>query len=517
MNHEEFRDFAKAAVDYVADYNESLRDRPVLPAVKPGYLAKLLPDEAPLEPDNWRAVLEDVERHVMPGITHWNSPHFHAYFPTSNSYPAIVGDILSSGIGCVGFSWITSPACTELEMITLDWLAKLLGLPEHFLNSSEGPGGGCIQGSASESTLISLLAARETTIRRVRQEHPEWSEGLIRSKLVSYTSDQANSSVEKAGRLAAIPMRLLPGDEECRLRGATLLDQVRRDLEEGLIPCALVATLGTTPTCAFDDLAELGPLCREHKIWLHVDAAYAGAAFVCPEFRPLMAGVEYCDSFNFNPHKWLLVNADCSAHWMKDARHITEPFRVERVYLASDQNKPKAERDYRHWQLSLGRRFRSMKLWLVLRLYGQQGLQKHIRDTISQAEYFHRLVAADERFEIPVKPSMGLICFRFRGDADNSSTRLLLDRLMLRRRVYVIAGAYRDRTLVRFVVCSRYTTAEDIDYAWSEITEVAGRVLRGEDEKESLAEEAAAEQLARLRIEEPLPRCRESDDESIDR
>ncbi|XP_058799208.1 aromatic-L-amino-acid decarboxylase-like [Phymastichus coffea] len=482
MDDKEFREFGKAAIDYIADYNENLRERDVLPSIKPGYLGDLLPKQAPLKPESWRQVLEDVEKHIMPGVTHWNSPHFHAYYPTANSYPAIVGELLCAGIACIGFSWISSPACTELEMVTMDWLCNLLGLPDQFLNSSPGHGGGVLQGSASEATLVGLLASREITVNRIKKEHPDWDESVIRSKLIAYTSDQSNSSVEKSGRLGAMPMRLLPTDEKCRLRGATLLEYIKKDMEDGLIPCYVVATLGTTPTCAFDDLDELGPICNKYNIWLHVDAAYAGAAFVCPEYRHLMSGVQYADSFNFNPHKWLLVNFDCSAMWVKDSRYLTEAFNVERIYLAN--NKLGAAPDYRHWQIPLGRRFRALKLWFVLRLYGVEGLQNHIRRTIKLAKQFEEYVKNDDRFEIPVEVAMGLICFRLKGEDDLSQK--LLDKLMARRKIYVIPGGYRDKFVIRFVVCSRFTIQEDIEFAWNEISSQASEVLQNNTQVKAL-------------------------------
>jgi len=476
MNTEEFREFGKAAIDYIAEYNESLRDRDVLPNVKPGYLIDQLPKEVPQTSENWKDILNDIDKMIVPGMTHWSSPHFHAYFPTANSYPAIVGDVLSIGMGCLGFSWITSPACTELEITVTDWMAKLLGLPEHFLNSSPGNGGGVLMETASEAILISLLAAREMTVKRVKQENPEMSEGTIRSKLIAYASDQSNSSVEKAGRLGAIKMRLLPADQNCCLRGATLREQMKLDVEAGLIPCIVIATLGTTPTCAFDRLDELGPICIDNNIWLHVDAAYAGAAFVCPEYRHHLNGIQFVDSFNFNPHKWLLTNFGCAAQWMKDASKLTESFRVERVYLPSDKNKHPAERDYRHWQIALGKRFRSLKLWIVLRTYGVEGLQKHIRHTITLAKKFEELVRSDDRFEIPVEPNMGLICFKLKGD--DSLSRQLLDKLMQRRKIYVISGAYRDQMVIRFAICSRFCMQEDIEFAWDEIVSQANEVLK---------------------------------------
>ncbi|XP_071448136.1 aromatic-L-amino-acid decarboxylase-like [Hetaerina americana] len=465
MNAEEFREFGKATVDYIADYLENIRDRQVLPSVEPGYIQNLLPDEAPEEPEQWQDVLKDVERIVMPGVTHWHSPQFHAYYPTANSYPGIVGELLSAGIGCIGFSWMTSPACTELEVAMMDWLGKLLDLPKEFLNCSDGPGGGVIQGSASEASLVALLAAKERTVKRIQKERPEWDEGTIKAKLVAYTSDQSNSSVEKAGVLGSMTMRLLPVDEKCSFRGSTLRDAVAKDIEQGLIPCCLIATLGTTGTCAFDSLVELAPVCSENNIWLHVDAAYAGAAFICPEFRHHMAGVEYADSFNFNPHKWLLVNFDCSALWVKNANDLVDAFSVDRIYLA--HQKQGLAPDYRNWQIPLGRRFRSLKLWFVLRLYGASGLRKHIRKQVALAQTFEKMVVADPRFELVLNASMGLVCFRVKGP--ESVTKKLYEALLKSHKIYVTAATYAGSYMIRFAVCSRFTEEKDVLFAWKEI------------------------------------------------
>ncbi|XP_069691727.1 aromatic-L-amino-acid decarboxylase-like isoform X1 [Periplaneta americana] len=465
MDVEEFRKFAKAAVDYVADYLENIRERPVLPSVEPGYLQELIPKEAPKKPEKWQDILTDMERVIMPGITHWQSPHFHAYFPAANSYPAIVGEILNTGISCLGFNWATSPACTELEVIMMDWLAKLLDLPKHFLASSGGSGGGVLQGSASESTLVALLAARENTVKSVRQKHPEMDAGAIKAKLVAYSSDQSNSSIEKAGVLGSVIMRLLPSDEKCRLRGITLEQAIRNDREKGLIPFYVVANLGTTGTCAFDQLDELGPICKREGLWMHVDAAYAGAAFICPEYRHLMAGVQFADSFCFNPHKWLLVNFECSAMWVKDSNVLVEAFDVDRIYLRY-KNQGLAP-DYRHWQISLSRRFRSLKMWLVLRLYGAQGLQNYIRQQVALAREFEALVRADDRFHVVTEVVLGLVCFRLKGP--DELTRRLHERLMARKKIYVIAATLHDKYIIRFVVCSRMTESRDIHFAWEEI------------------------------------------------
>ncbi|KAB0797411.1 hypothetical protein PPYR_08405 [Photinus pyralis] len=474
MDSDQFREFGKAMVDYIADYLDNIRNRKVLPSVNPGYLQPTIPQEAPQTGENWKSIMEDIERVIMPGVTHWHSPNFHAYCPTANSYPGIVGEMLSAGIGCVGFSWMSSPACTELEVAMMNWLGKLIGLPEEFLNCSNGSGGGIIQGSASESTFIALLTAKERMVRNIKNVHPQLDEGLIKAKLVAYTSDQANSSVEKAGMLGSMPMRLLPTDQNGCLRKETLEEAISNDKNAGLIPCYVVATLGTTGTCAFDNLEELGPVCRREKLWLHIDAAYAGSAFVCPEYRYLMRGVEYADSFDFNPHKWMMVNSDCSAMWVRNSRHLVEAFNVDRIYLQHEHEG--VAPDYRHWQISLGRRFRALKLWFVLRSYGVEGIQKHIRSQIELAHYFEKLVKDDSRFEFACS-SMGLVCFRMK--AGDRLTQTLVDKLTQRKNIYVIPCYFQGNYVVRFVVCSRLTEIRDIDYGWREICEVASEILNG--------------------------------------
>lgn len=464
MNSKEFREFGKAMVDYIADYIDNVRNRNVIPSVSPGYLEKEMPQEAPVDGERWEDVLKDIDKLIMPGVTHWQSPKFHAYFPTSNSFPGVVGEMLSAGIGCLGFSWMTSPACTELEAITMNWLGKLLGLPEEFLNCSEGPGGGVIQGTASEATLVALLAAKEKIVRLFTKTYPSLTEGDIKSKLVAYTSDQANSSVEKAGILASVPMVHLPSDSNGSLRGNVLREAIEKDKAAGLIPCYVVATLGTTGTCAFDNLEEIGIVCNDENIWLHVDAAYAGAAFVCPEYQYLMKGIELSHSFNFNPHKWMLVNFDCSAMWVKDARYLVEAFNVDRIYL-QHQHEGSAP-DYRHWQIPLGRRFRALKLWFVLRIYGAEGIRRHIRHQIQLAKHFADLVNVDPRFEVNTS-SMGLVCFRLKGD--NELTQQLLDKINAAKKIYVIPCYIREKFVIRFAICSRITTTEDINFSWAEI------------------------------------------------
>ncbi|ENN76335.1 aromatic-L-amino-acid decarboxylase [Dendroctonus ponderosae] len=473
MEANQFREFGKAMIDYTAEYLENIRDRRVVPTVEPGYLRPLIPDSAPDKPEKWEDVLKDVERVIMPGVTHWHSPRFHAYFPTANSYPAIVADILSGAIACIGFSWIASPACTELEVVMLDWLGKALGLPEEFLASSGGKGGGVIQGTASEATLVALLGAKAKAIAKAKKDYPQMKESEIIDKLVGYTSSQSHSSVERAGLLGGVKLRSIQPDESNRLRGEAVEKAIKEDREAGLIPFYCVATLGTTSSCTFDRLDEIGPVCNGNNVWLHVDAAYAGSAFICPEFRYLMKGIERADSFNFNPHKWLLVNFDCSAMWLKDPSWLVNAFNVDPLYLQHAQQG--SAPDYRHWQIPLGRRFRSLKLWFVLRLYGIETLQAHIRKHIALAHYFEKLMRTDHRFEITEEVIMGLVCFRLVGP--NETNEVLLKKINGRGLIHLVPSKIRDTYFLRLAICSRYTEERDIDVSWKEVKEAADEVL----------------------------------------
>ncbi|XP_001603679.1 aromatic-L-amino-acid decarboxylase [Nasonia vitripennis] len=468
-----FKDFAKEMTDFIVNYQENIRERRVLPTVEPGYMKPLLPEEAPQHPEDWRSIMNDLERVVMPGITHWNSPKFHAYFPTAQSYPAIVADMLSGALAQIGFTWIASPACTELEVIMLDWLGKMLELPKEFLACSGGKGGGVIQGTASEATLVALLGAKVKKVKQIKEQHSEWTDNEIVGKLVAYGSAQAHSSVERAGLLGGVHFRLLETDSKHQLRGETLADAIRADKEKGLIPFYVVATLGTTCSCTFDRLDELGPICNSEEIWLHVDAAYAGSAFICPEFRYLMKGVERADSFNFNPHKWLLVNFDCSPLWLKDPLHVINAFNVDPLYLKHDMQG--SAPDYRHWQIPLGRRFRALKLWFVLRLYGIENLQKHIRSHVAQAHEFESLVLSDSRFEIVEEVVLGLVCFRLKGS--NELNDQLLRRINGAGNIHLVPSKINDNFFLRLAICSRYSESKDIQYSWQEIKLRADELL----------------------------------------
>ncbi|XP_047038015.1 histidine decarboxylase isoform X2 [Helicoverpa zea] len=474
MEHTEFRVKAKEMVDYIADYLENIRDRRVYPSVQPGYLHKLLPKEAPQTPERWDDIFKDVDEHIMPGLVHWQSPHMHAYFPALTSYPSIMGEMLSSALNVLCFTWASSPAGTELETIAMNWLGKLLGLPDCFLNEkNDSPGGGVIQTTASEATLVSLLAARTRALMELSKLNPEVQSAELLGHLICYCSDQAHSSVEKAGLIGLVRMRYIESDENQSMRGDQLDKAIASDKEKGLVPFWVCATLGTTGSVAFDNLREIGQVCEKHGAWLHVDAAYAGSAFTCPEYRHWLDGIEMADSFAFNPSKWLMVNFDCTAMWVKDSTALHRTFNVNPIYLRHE-NSGKAI-DYMHWQIPLSRRFRALKLWFVLRNYGVSGIQKHIREGVRLAQKFEALVLADQRFEIPQPRNLGMVAFRMKGD--NALTERLLKRLNARGFIHAVPACFKGTYVIRFTVTSSRTTNQDILDDWNEIKTVAKEIL----------------------------------------
>lgn len=316
-----------------------------------------------------------------------------------------------------------------------------------------------------------MLTAREQAVQRLKLECPEMSESDIRGKFVMYSSDQSNSAVEKSALLAAVPIRLLPADDEMSLRGETLRAAIEEDIRNGKIPICCIATHGTTGTCSFDNLLEIGPICREYKVWLHIDGAYAGSALCCPEFRPLMQGIEHADSFNFNLHKWMMVNFDCCGMWFKNADQVVDAFTVDRIYLKHQYQGESKAPDYRHWQIPLGRRFRALKVWIMLRTVGLENIRTRIRNHTQLAKLFERKVLNDSRFEIVAKPVLGLVCFRLKGECDK--TQQLLDRINERKKIYMIPAKCHGKLMIRFVVCGIKPEERDIDFAWNEITSQA--------------------------------------------
>uniref|UniRef100_A0A0N5A402 Aromatic-L-amino-acid decarboxylase n=1 Tax=Parastrongyloides trichosuri TaxID=131310 RepID=A0A0N5A402_PARTI len=474
MSQEEFRINGRKMVDYLVDYMKNIEKRRVVPEIEPGYLRDLIPKQPPQTAENYEQVMKDFENLIMPGVTHWQHPRFHAYFPAGNSWPSILAGMLSDALGCVGFSWAACPAMTELEMIMLDWFGNMIGLPKEFLPfTPDGNGGGVIQGSASECNFVALLAARFEILKKLKDRFPFVEEGLLMSKLVAYCSKESHSSVEKACMIGMVKLRIMETDSLFRLRGDTLYAAIQEDRNLGLIPFFVSTTLGTTSVCSFDVLSEIGPVCSENDIWLHVDAAYAGSAMICPEYRYLMKGIEHAMSFNTNPNKWMLVNFDCSTMWCRDRFKLTQALVVDPLYLQHSWTDKAI--DYRHWGIPLSRRFRSLKLWFVIRMYGVEGLQKYIREHTRLAKKFESLLKADDRFEIVGEVILGLVCFRLKGS--DEINRSLLTQLNSSGKIHMVPASLSSRFVIRFCVCQEQATDKDIDIAYEIITQTAQEIL----------------------------------------
>jgi len=463
---EAFRREAHAFLDWVASYLSRVEQFPVRSQVAPGALRAALPLAAPEHPESIPALIEDLEKLILPGITHWQSPNFFAYFPANTSTPSLMGDLVSSALGVQGMLWITSPACTELETHMLDWLAGLCGLPARFLSS--GTGGGVLQDSASSAVLCALLAARErATGGRANEEG-------CRGDLVVYGSTQTHSSLEKAVMVAGLgrrQLRKIAVDADFAMSPAALKAQIAADRAAGLTPCMVCVTLGTTSTLAFDPLPELATLCREEGIWLHVDAALAGSAAVCPEYQALLAGLELADSYCFNPHKWLLTNFDCSCLYVADRSALISALSITPEYLRNSISDDGAALDYRDWQIPLGRRFRALKLWFVLRREGAEGLRRHIRAHVALAARFATHLEHDPRFEIMAPPRLNLVCFRLRDN--NERNAALLEALNASGRIYLSHTVLDGQYVLRFCVGQPQTAVRHIDEAWALIAGTA--------------------------------------------
>ena len=469
MTPQQFREYGRAVVDWVADYYERIETFPVLSRAKPGEVRQALSVEAPQRGEAFGALLRDIEEIILPGVTHWQSPNFFAYFPANASGPAILGDLLSSALGVQGMLWATSPACTELETRVLDWLVPMLGLPQKFL--STGAGGGVIQDTASSSSLCAMLAARERATNYLTNRRG------CSGSLVAYTSNQAHSSLEKAAMVAGIGLdnlRLIEVDAAFAMRSAALKTQIEKDRRSGLVPFFVSATVGTTSSNALDPLSAIGAVCREEGAWFHVDAAMSGTAALCPEFRHIQDGLELADSYTFNPHKWMFTNFDCNCFYVADREALIDTLSILPEYLRNTATESGAVFDYRDWHIPLGRRFRSLKLWFVIRHYGVEGLRHHVRRHVEMAQQFAEWVKRDNRFELAAPAPLNLVCFRHRGGDD--SNQRLMDRLNQSGDLYLTHTRLNDRLTLRFCVGQTNTTQRHVDQAWKRIQEEAGRL-----------------------------------------
>ncbi len=466
MTPEEFRLYGRMLVDWIADYYENLENYPVLSQVKPGQVRSLLPPHPPETGEPFEAMLGDVDKIIMPGITHWQSPNFFAYFPANSSGPAVLGELLSAGLGVQGMLWATSPACTELETHVLDWLVEMLGLPEKFKSSSTG--GGVIQDTASNAVLTAILAARERITGFASNEKG------VSGGLVAYTSSQAHSSVEKALKIAGIGrngLRLVAVDEDFAMRPDALAAQVAEDRQAGLLPFFVCATVGTTSSNAMDPVAAIGQFCQAENLWLHVDAAMSGTAALCPEFRHYQDGLVFADSYAFNPHKWMFTNFDCDCFYVADREALVRTFSILPEYLRNQASASGAVFDYRDWHVQLGRRFRALKLWFVVRHYGVEGLRSLVRQHVALAQEFASWVQASKFFELAAPAPLNLVCFRHKaGDAANER---LLSRLNQSGELYLTHTRLNDRYTLRMCIGQTYTEARHVRRAWERIQQFA--------------------------------------------
>jgi aromatic-L-amino-acid decarboxylase len=464
MQPDEFRRHAHAMVDWMADYLRDVGTLPVTPDLSPGDIRRQLPAEPPMQGESFEALFEDFRRIIVPGMSHWNHPGWMAYFPCNNSPPSILAEMLTAAMGVQGMSWATSPSATELEQTVMDWLRRMIGLPEHFT--------GVIQDTASTATLMALLTARERATG-----YTSGARGLAAGgrALTVYASREAHSSVDKAVKLAGFGLdnlRRIPTDAAFALRPDDLERAITADREAGLSPACVVATIGTTSSTAVDPLREIGTICRRHGAWLHVDAAYAGTAALVPELREPFAGVEEADTFVFNPHKWMLTNFDCTAYFVRDTDALLRTFQATPEFLRTAHDSEVV--NFRDWGIQLGRRFRALKLWFVIRSYGVEGLREMIRTHVALARELAGWIAAREDFEVMAPVPFGLVCFRYRppGVADeelDELNRRLLERVNAGRRFFMTHTRLDGKYAIRVVVGQRTTAREHVEAVWREI------------------------------------------------
>ncbi len=469
MTPDEFRSWGYKVIDWLASYMEKVEKLPVSSTVEPGEIRAKLPDQPPSKGEPFDAILRDIEEIVVPGLTHWQSPNFFAFFPSNNSGPSILGELLSAGLGVQGMLWATSPACTEIETHVLDWLVDMLGLPEQFKSSTAG--GGVIQDTASSASLCALLAARERAT-----DFSTNTKGVDR-KLVAYASTQAHSSIEKAVRIAGIGsenFRLIEVDESYGMRPDALEQQIETDLKDGFTPFFVVATIGTTSSNAVDPVRRVGEICRRFGCWLHVDAAMSGTAALCPEFRFIHDGLVLADSYCFNPHKWMFVNFDCDCFYVADRSILIRTLSILPEFLRNKTTESGLVFDYRDWQIPLGRRFRALKLWFVIRYYGIEGLQFHIRRHVALAQEFASWVELEPRFELAAPVPLNLVCFRHIGG--DSVNQAIMDKLNASGNLYLTHTKLYDQLTLRMSIGQARTNSSHVQQAWKLLCQAADEI-----------------------------------------
>jgi aromatic-L-amino-acid decarboxylase len=468
MEKDIFRKFGHEFVDWLAEYMESVEKYPVNSPVKPGEIIARLPANPPSAGEPMDRIFRDFQDIILPGITHWQHPGWFAYFPANNSPASVLAELLTAGIGVQGMVWQTSPAAAELEEVVLGWLRRMLVLPEGW--------SGVIQDTASTATLCALLTAREKATG-----HEANVRGL-KVPLTVYSSTETHSSVEKGVKIAGYGkenLRIVPTDKKFAMVPEDLEKAVREDLRAGFRPACAVATIGTTSSGAIDPLVPIGRICREYGIWLHVDAAYAGTAAVLPEKRWILDGIEGADSFVFNPHKWMLTNFDCSAYFVKDAAALIRTFEIHPEYLKTGVDA--VVKNYRDWGIQLGRRFRALKLWFVIRDYGVEGIRAMVREHIRLARLFEGWLDGHPKFELLAPVDLSLVCFRLNDgrpeEALNALNKELLARANASGKIFLTHTSLKGKFTIRLVVGGRTTAERHVREAWDIIRSEAERLV----------------------------------------
>ncbi len=470
MDNEQFRKHGHELVDWLADYFENIEDYPVKSRVKPGEIKSKLSSSPPNNGENMEDIFADFQKHILPGITHWQHPNFYAYFPANNSPPSVLGEFLASGLGVLGMVWQTSPSATELEEVVMDWLRQLLGLSDSFT--------GVIQDNASTSTLCSLLTARE------KSNNFKSNDQGIENCLTVYASEEAHSSIEKGVKIAGFGknnLRYIPTDENFSMRVDKLAEQIEKDKQSGYQPACVIATVGTTSSTAIDLVPAIGELCQSQNIWLHVDAAFAGSAAIIDDKKYLLNGVEYADTCVINPHKWLYTNFDCSAFYVKDPALLKNTLSILPEYLKTSVDEE--VKNFRDWGIQLGRGFRSLKLWFVLRSYGKQGLQELIEHHLNLAQNFKKWIQNHQHFELMAPVPVSLVCFRVSNGSLsenelNDLNQKLLERINATGKAFLSHTTLNGKFVLRMAIGQRTTELEHIEKTWDIIKSEANKLLQ---------------------------------------
>jgi aromatic-L-amino-acid decarboxylase len=471
MTSEEFRKHAHSMVDWMTDYLSNVEDYPVLSSVKPGEIKAQFPESFPEKAEDFNKIFEDFEEKIMPGITHWESPNFFAYFPASKSKASILGEMLMSVLGTQGMVWLTSPAATELEDRMMEWMRDLLGLSKEWTGS--------IQDTASTGTFNALITAREKASNFQINEN-----GFFRMpKYRIYASEQAHSSIDKNVKIAGFGSKNLvkiPVDEHFAMIPEKLEEKIQKDIDSGYEPLLVLGALGTTGTTAVDPLEEIGAIAKRYHLWFHVDAAYSGAALICPEHRWMSKGLELADSMVFNPHKWMFVNFDCSLYYVKEPDLLKQSYSITPEYLKTDADEE--VNNYRDWHIQLGRRFRALKLWFVLREFGAKKLRTIINNHIKWAKWLEGEVNKSHNFEMLAPVPVNLLCIRFNDGKMNENelnqfNEQLLKKVNASGKIFITHTKLNGKYTLRLVGGHPELTKGHLERAWGLIEETANNIL----------------------------------------